>query len=134
MLLLFRQSGPPGEVTLRPELSYGDFSFHPLEDENVPREICRDVPGEFRVSQVITRYFKYTEDGTRNLVIRNDDEAVYRLISGGMGQFMELGEIFLSESFKKFRVLPPADVSVRVKAEDRWLDLEVETDGSPGRN
>ena len=72
----------PREVTLRPELSYGDFSFHPLEDENVPREICRDVPGEFRVSQVITRYFKYTEDGTRNLVIRNDDEAVYRLISG----------------------------------------------------
>ena len=42
---------------------------------------------------------------------------------------MELGEIFLSESFKKFRVLPPAEVSVRVKAEDRWLDLEVETDG-----
>ena len=119
----------PREVTLRPELSYGDFSFHPLEDENVPREICRDVPGEFRVSQTITRYFKYTEDGTRNLVIRNDDEAVYRLISGGMGQFMELGEIFLSESFKKFRVLPQADVSVRVKAEDRWLDLEVETDG-----
>ena len=81
------------------------------------------------MSQTITRYFKYTEDGTRNLVIRNDDEAVYRLISGGMGQFMELGEIFLSESFKKFRVLPQADVSVRVKAEDRWLDLEVETDG-----
>ncbi|MBQ5661380.1 MAG: SNF2 helicase associated domain-containing protein, partial [Lachnospiraceae bacterium] len=40
-------SNGPKEVTLRPELSYGDYSFHPLEDENVPREICRDVPGEF---------------------------------------------------------------------------------------
>lgn len=124
-------SADPGEVTLRPELSYGDFSFHPLEDENVPREICRDVPGEFRVSQTITRYFRYTEDGTRDLVIRNDDAAVYRLVSEGMGQFMELGGIFLSESFKKLRVRPPVNVSVRVKAEDRWLELEVDTEGIP---
>lgn len=73
-----------GTVNLRPELAYGDFSFHPLADENVPKEICRDVPGEFKVSQLITTYFKYTEDGSGNLVIKNDDEAVYRLISEGM--------------------------------------------------
>jgi len=118
-------------VTLRPELSYGDFSFHPLEDENMPKEICRDVPGEFRVSQVITRYFKYTEDGTQNLVIKEDDGAVYRLVSEGMAQFMELGEVFVSEAFKKIRVLPPANVSVRVKTTGRWLELEVDTEGIP---
>ena len=124
-------SAGPGEITLRPELSYGDFSFHPLEDERVPREICRDVPGEFRVSQVITRYFKYTEDGTKNLVIRGDDEAIYRLISEGMTRFMELGEVFVSESFKKIRVLPPVSVAVQVKVSGGLLDLEVDTGGIP---
>ena len=59
-------SDAAGTVTLRPELAYGDFSFHPLADENVPKEICRDVPGEFKVSQLITTYFKYTEDGSGN--------------------------------------------------------------------
>ena len=49
-------SDAAGTVTLRPELSYGEFSFHPLADENVPKEICRDVPGEFKVSQLITTY------------------------------------------------------------------------------
>jgi len=118
-------------VTLRPELSYGDFSFHPLDDENMPREICRDVPGEFRVSQVITRYFKYTEDGSKNLVIKDDDEAIYRLVSEGVSQFMELGEVFVSEAFKKIRVLPPANVAVRVKAVGNWLELEVDTGDIP---
>lgn len=121
----------PKEVTLRPELSYGEYSFHPLEDENVPREICRDVPGEFRVSQLITRYFKYTEDESKNLVIRGDDEAVYELVSSGMARFMELGEVFVSESFKKIKVLPPANVAVRVRAAGSWLELDVDTGGIP---
>ena len=50
-------SSDPRTVTMRPELAYGDYAFHPLDDENVPREICRDVPGEFKVSQLITKYF-----------------------------------------------------------------------------
>ena len=124
-------SNSPKEVTLRPELSYGDYSFHPLEDENVPREICRDVPGEFRVSQLIMRYFKFTEEETKNMVIRGDDEAVYQLVSGGMSRFMELGEVFISESFKKIRVLPPTNVAVRVRATEGWLELDVDTGGIP---
>ena len=124
-------SNGPKEVTLRPELSYGDYSFHPLEDENVPREICRDVPGEFRVSQLIMRYFKFTEEETKNMVIRGDDGAVYQLVSGGMSRFMELGEVFISESFKKIRVLPPTNVAVRVRATEGWLELDVDTGGIP---
>ena len=124
-------SNSPKEVTLRPELSYGDYSFHPLEDENVPREICRDVPGEFRVSQLIMRYFKFTEEETKNMVIRGDDEAVYQLVSEGMSRFMELGEVFISESFKKIRVLPPTNVAVRVRATEGWLELDVDTGGIP---
>lgn len=126
-------STEPGQITMRPELSYGDFSFHPVEDENVPREICRDVPGEFRVSQVITRYFRCTEDGTGNLVIRGDDEAVYRLLSAGMGDFMELGEVFVSESFRKVRILPPVNVSVQVRTGENWLDLDVDAGGLSGQ-
>lgn len=126
----FDSSGPQ-EVSLRPELSYGDYSFHPLEDELVPREIVRDVPGEFRVSQLITKYFQYTEDGTKNMVIRNDDEAIYRLLSGGIHQFVELGEVFISDACKKIRVLPASNVSVHVRASQGWLELDVDTDGIP---
>ena len=71
----------PGEITMKPVLSYGDFSFQPVEDEKVPRTICRDVPGEFRISQAITRYFKYRDESGETLLIRDDEEAMYRLLS-----------------------------------------------------
>ena len=66
------------EVVLHPVLSYGDFSFHPVEDEKVPRTVCRDVPGEFRVSQAITKYFRYRETEGNDLVIRDDWTATGR--------------------------------------------------------
>lgn len=124
-------SGGPEEVTLRPSLSYGDYSFHPLEDEQVPKEICRDVPGEFKVSRVIMKYFRYAEDGTKNLMIRGDDEAVYQLLSEGIREFLELGDVFVSENLKKIKVLPPAKASVHVSAAEGWLDLVVDTGGIP---
>ena len=66
---------------MEPCLSYGDFTFHPVEDENLPRSVCRDVPGEFKISQVINRYFRYKEPDGIRLVIRDDEEAVYRLLT-----------------------------------------------------
>jgi len=122
----------PGEVVMRPKLSYGDFSFHPLEDEKIPREICRDVPGEFRISRLITRYFPYQEEGTGNLVLKGDEDGLYRLLSEGMERFREAGEIWLSEDFKKLKVLSAPRISFGVSVGAGWLDLTIEPDGLSG--
>lgn len=50
-----------GILYMEPLLSYGEYTFHPVEDENLPSAICRDVPGEFKISQVIRKYFKYRD-------------------------------------------------------------------------
>ena len=63
-------SEEPGEITMEPVLSYGEYTFHPIEDETLPRTVCRDVPGEFRISQLIARYFRYKEPEGKKLVIR----------------------------------------------------------------
>ena len=63
-------SDSPDELRLRPTLSYGDFTFSPLADEHVPREICRDVPAEFYISRLITRYFSYWEDEKYRVIRR----------------------------------------------------------------
>ena len=117
------------EVVLHPVLSYGDFSFHPVEDEKVPRTVCRDVPGEFRVSQAITKYFRYRETEGNDLVIRDDEEAVYRLLTEGIPEFMELGEVAVSDEMKRMRVAPPPEVSVGVSYTGNWLELKVDAEG-----
>ncbi len=118
-------SSRPGEITMKPVISYGDFSFQPIEDEKVPRTICRDVPGEFRISQAITRYFKYRDETGETLIIRDNDEAMYRLLREGMEEFMSLGEVYISENAEKIRLLPPPKVEVGVRLSGDWLELEV---------
>ena len=122
-------SDSPDELRLRPTLSYGDFTFSPLADEHVPREICRDVPAEFYISRLITRYFSYWEDESGELVIRGDEEALYQVLSEGMTQFQEVGEVWLSESVRHLRVLPPPEASMGVSLGGGWLDLKIETAG-----
>ena len=122
-------SDSPDELRLRPTLSYGYFTFSPLADEHVPREICRDVPAEFYISRLITRYFSYWEDESGELVIRGDEEALYQVLSEGMTQFQEVGEVWLSESVRHLRVLPPPEVSMGVSLGGGWLDLKIETAG-----
>lgn len=122
-------SDSPDELRLRPTLSYGDFTFSPLADEHVPREICRDVPAEFYISRLITRYFSYWEDESGELVIRGDEEALYQVLSEGMTQFQEVDEVWLSESVRHLRVLPPPEVSMGVSLGGGWLDLKIETAG-----
>jgi hypothetical protein len=122
-------SPAPGELTMKPELSYGDYSFVPMEDEKVPRTICRDVPGEFRISQVITRYFKYRDADQQRLVIRNDDAAIYRLLKDGISEFMELGDIYISESASGLRLAAPPKVDVGLSINGSWLELKVDTEG-----
>ncbi len=119
----------PDEITMKPMLSYGDFSFSPLNDDKVPRIICRDVPGEFRISQAITKYFQYRDGESEYLVIRNDEEALYRLLSEGMDEFMTLGQVLVSDAARKIRVLPSPQVKVGVQTAGRWLELSVDAEG-----
>lgn len=120
-------SPEPGTIIMHPVLSYGEYSFHPMEDERLPRTVCRDVPGEFRISQVITKYFRYREPEQSDLVIHQDDDALYRLLENGMEEFKGLGEVYLTESAGHLKVLPSPKVSVGVSTAGDWLELTIDS-------
>lgn len=116
------------EIVMKPSLRYGEHVFHPVEDEYLPKTVCRDVPGEFRISQVITKYFKYRDPESHDLIIKDDDDAVYQLLSRGMEEFGSLGDIVLADSIKHVAVLPPPKISIGVRALDHWLELTIDTE------
>ncbi len=121
-----------GELEMEPVLSYGDYSFHPVEDETLPRTVCRDVPGEFRISQLIAKYFQYKEPEEKKLVIRNDDERLFQLLEYGIQEFSSLGSVMVSDSVRRWRILPPLKVKANVTMESHWLDIQIDMEGLTG--
>lgn len=119
-------------IVLKPILSYGDCSFQPVEDEKLPRSVCRDVPGEFRISRLIGKYFKYKEHETGYPAIRDDEAAVYSLLTEGIEEFMAEGDVWLSEAFRRLKTLPVPEVTVGVKSAEGWLELTVDMAGMTG--
>ena len=120
------ESPAPDTVILRPRLSYGTYSFHPLQDAHVPATVVRDVPGEYRISQTLTKYFRYRKQETDDLVIKDDEAAIFKLLSEGIAELRELGEVYLADGMENLKVLPPREVSVGIQAAGGWLTLTVD--------
>ena len=87
------------------------------------------MPGEFRISQLIARYFRYKEPEGKKLVIRGDDEAMFRLMESGMAEFAQLGNILVDDSVRHMRILPPLSVRTSVSMNGGWLDIRLDMDG-----
>ena len=122
---LFESTGPM-QVVLHPVLRYGEVEFHPLQTENLPVDLCRDAAGEYRISQVITRYFSHREARTGDPVIAGDEEALFRLADTGIDEFRQLGEVCLAESAQMLQKVAVPAVSVGVRTMGDWLDLSVD--------
>ena len=122
----FFEGGSDGALYMEPCLSYGEYRFHPVEDEELSRTVCRDVPGEFKISQVISKYFKCKDSQDGRLVIRKDEEGLYRLLNEGMEEFKALGEVYLAENMKNWRILPPLKIRASVQSVSGWLELTVD--------
>lgn len=118
--------GDQGTLYMTPYLSYGECTFHPLEDENLPKSICRDVPGEFRISRLIQKYFKYKDAQSKKLVIKDDEDGIYRLLDSGLEEFRAIGEVLIPESMKEWRILSSPKVSVEAGMSSGWLCLYVD--------
>ena len=126
-------SKKPGQLEMQPVLSYGDYVFHPVEDEKLPRTVCRDVPGEFRVSQLMAKYFHFPQIQDHRRLIQENEEAIFALLEHGIDEFAQLGTVLLSDSVRQWRILPPAKVHASVSMKEGWLDIQVDLEGISGR-
>ena len=90
------------------------------------------MPEEFRISQTIAKYFQYKEPEGKKLVIRRDEDALYRLLLEGIDEFRQLGDVYLSEEVRQWKIRKAGGVRVGVKAAEGWLDVKIEADGMSG--
>ncbi len=112
------------KVTCRLESAYGEKTHNLLEHLETA-DLYRDMLAEGRARQVAQVYFPEM-DGTKSLWFpESQDDLMYQLISTGISQLAETGEVYVSDALSQvsIRKVPAAGVSVALNG--GLLDLQI---------
>lgn len=122
----FRIGMEDGVVSCAAEVSYGDWSA-PIACDSAPGQPARDLASEYHAVDVIEDYFPLA-DGLYAFD-ESDDELLFRLLTDGLSELRELGEVLLSEQLRGVKVRTSPSLSVNAKVKSGLLDVELGASG-----
>lgn len=116
-------------VSCRAIACYGEreYSVYDLT-EDIDR---RDLVSESEAARILSSYCNTYDDLKKEMIIYQDDELFYRLLTEGIVQLPAIGEVYVSDALKKVRVLPSPGVSVGISMGGDLLELTVSSQDMP---
>ena len=111
------------DVTLEYALKYGDkdYRINVYEDGEI-----RNLSLETRVDEFIHHYFVSEDQLTFH--IKNDD-ALFELISYGIDELNNYGEVYATNKFKKLQLFKTPNINIGVSLESDLLNFKVDIEG-----
>lgn len=127
----FRIGEKDGSVFCDAAVSYGDWSGAPgaPEAQGQPQ---RDLAAEYHVCDVLADYFPLGGAAPGEPDYRfgeDDEELLFRLLTDGLSELDDLGEVLLSERLRGIRVRPAPSLSVRATVKSDLLNVELGASG-----
>lgn len=112
------------KVTCRLESIYGEKTYN-LMDSLETADLYRDMLAEGRARQTAQAYFPELDAQKKLWFPENQDDRMYQLISTGIPQLAETGEVYVSDALNQvsIRKVPAARVSVDLNGS--LLDLQL---------
>ena len=127
----FRIGEKDGSFFCDATVSYGDCSCAPgaTEAQGQPQ---RDLAAEYHVCDVLADYFPLGSAAPGEPDYRfgeDDEELLFRLLTEGLSELDDLGEVLLSERLRGIRVRPAPSLSVRATVKSDLLNVELGASG-----
>ena len=116
-----------GVVSCKAKVSYGDWSIPLGTGDSMPGQPPRDLASEYHAVDVLEDYFPLV-DGSY-FFDDADDELLFRLLTDGLAELGELGEVLLSEQLRGIKVRTSPNLSVSAKVRSGLLDVELGASG-----
>ena len=113
-------------IICKPFAVYGEEEYNLFKELKTDGIIHRDVVKETQTLFSLMQYFPMKEKEFA-YIGWDDEEAVYKLISTGLDQLRQLGEVFLSSSIRKLVVARPPKVHVNVSLNVGLLNIDIDT-------
>lgn len=109
---------------------YGEDKYNILSKSPIDTLINRDFIKEAEAVHTLQPYFSHiTEDIA--YINWDDEEAIYKLLSTGLNQLRQIGEVFLTAAMKKLIISKPPKISVGVSLNVGLLDINIDTNRFP---
>ena len=120
-----------GEVLCRIFAGYGQREFSLVETlaQNKIKEPYRDALGEGRILSRALDWMPYMDEERDALSTGRDEEQVYRAMTEGVEQLLQMGEVRCTDSFRSRRVIRRVKPRVGVSVSEGLLELEISADG-----
>lgn len=115
-------------VTCRIMAKYGDKA-HNVYERSVMEG--RDLVYEIEVSERIAVYFNAYDEKKMELVLADDEEKLYELLTEGILRMQELGEVYISDALKKINIRESPKISVGVSLAGDMLQLRMTAGDMP---
>ena len=120
-----------GEAFCRIFAKYGKKEFSLVETmaRGTMEELYRDASQEARILDRVLDWMPYVDEERDALSTGRDEEQVYRVMTEGVEQMLQLGEVRCTDSFRNCRVIRRVKARVGVSVSEGLLELEVSADG-----
>ena len=125
----FRVGVEDGDVVCRATVSYGDWSCPVGAPDRLPGEPARDLVAEYRAADVLLDYFPLGHSPEDFRFGEDDEELLFRLLTDGLAELSELGEVLLSDRLRGIAVRPAPNLSVRATVKSNLLNVELGASG-----
>lgn len=102
---------------------YGEEKYDLFKDARL--DANRDTVKEIQAGQQVKRFFHEYDEAAGKMCIRDDEDTAYELLSRGISELQELGEVFISEAFKTVKISPAPRPTVGVSLSGDLLELRM---------
>ena len=116
-------------VTCRASAVYGEREYSVFSHEEGME--LRDFQRESEVAGLISSWCNAYDDVTHTMVIHQDDELLYALLTDGVVRLQELGEVYVSDALKRIRLVQTPRISVGLSLAGDLLNLSISSEDIP---
>lgn len=118
------------KLTCRLNADYGTETYNILSKLNM-KVAFRDIEKESHALYKAMQYFDEKEAEALLFVEETREEKVYDLVMTGIEELREVGEVYVSEAFKRLRINSAPKISVGVSINAGLLELNIDTGEFP---
>ena len=113
-------------ITCKVYAVYGEKKFEVYKKDE--ERSGRDAVKEIQVGNTVASYCNAYDDKEHAMVIAGDEDKIYELLTSGIPRLQTLGDVYVSDSLKKIRVVYSGKVEVGISLSEDLLELTMHTD------